>query len=158
MRKKKITILILSIVLIIIDQVSKILVVNNLSVGESKNIIDGFFSLTYVKNTGAAWGMFSNGTLILGLLSMVFSIILIKHVIESKKLSTLSVISYSLLLSGIIGNMLDRFIRGFVIDFLNFFIFSYDYPVFNIADVFIVVGIILIIIETFIEGDKNDSK
>ena len=158
MRKKKITILILSIVLLIIDQVSKIIVVNNLSVGESKNIVDGFFSLTYVKNTGAAWGMFSNSTIILGLLSIVFSIILIKYIIESKKLSNISVISYSLLLSGIFGNMLDRFIRGFVIDFLNFYIFSYDYPVFNIADIFIVVGIILIIIETFIEGGKNDSK
>ena len=64
----------------------------------------------------------------------------------------------SLIISGIIGNMIDRIVRGSVIDFFNFYIFGYDYPVFNIADIFIVVGIILIVIESFWAGDKIDSK
>ena len=61
-------------------------------------------------------------------------------------------------MGGIVGNLFDRLVRGYVIDFLNFNIFSYDFPVFNIADTFIVVGIILILIEMMIVGDKDESK
>ena len=78
--------------------------------------------------------------------------------IKMEDVTTFNVITYSLIISGIIGNMIDRIVRGSVIDFFNFYIFGYDYPVFNIADIFIVVGIILIVIESFWAGDKIDSK
>ena len=158
MKKKKIIILVLTIVLLLIDQISKIIITNSLSIGESKNVIDGFFSFNYVQNTGAAWGVLSNGSLILAILSAIFLIFFIKYIVDLKKLSMFSVFDFSLLLAGIMGNMLDRFIRGFVVDFFDFVVFSYDYPVFNVADIFIVVGIILLLINMFIEGDYNDSK
>lgn len=158
MKNKKIIILILTIVLVLIDQISKILLSNSLSVGESHDIISGFFSITYVKNTGAAWGMFSNGTILLGILSVAFSLFFIKYIIDLKEISKFNLINYSLILAGIFGNMIDRFVRGFVVDFLDFKIFSYDFPVFNIADTFIVLGIIFVMIDILLVGDKSDSK
>ncbi len=148
-------IFIIAFILFIIDMITKILVTSNMTVGSSINIIPGFFSITYVKNTGAAWGIFSNGTIILGLLSVVFLIFFIKYIIEQKSIRLFSSINYALIIAGILGNMVDRFARGFVVDFLNFQIFSYDFPVFNVADTFIVVGIILILIDYLLVGDKK---
>ena len=158
MKKRKIAIMIITVVLVIIDQLSKLLVVSNLSVGESLNIIPKFFSITSVENAGAAWGVFSDSTLALGVLSVVFSLFFIKFIIEQKEISKFNVINYSLVLSGILGNMIDRFVRNYVVDFIDFKIFSYDFPVFNIADTFIVVGILLIIVDMLLVGDKSDSK
>ena len=152
--KKKL--LIFSLLCILIDQISKLLIVNSYDVNGGFSVIDGFFSITYIKNTGAAWGMFSNGTIILSLISIVFLFFMIKYIYELKKVSYLNVISYGMLLGGIIGNLIDRLVRNYVVDFLNFNIFGYDFPVFNIADCFIVISILLIVIESW--RDKSDSK
>lgn len=152
--KKKL--LIFSILCILIDQISKLLIVNSYDVNGGFSVIDGFFSITYIKNTGAAWGMFSNGTIILSLISIVFLFFMIKYIYELKKVSYLNVISYGMLLGGIVGNLIDRLVRNYVVDFLNFNIFGYDFPVFNIADCFIVISIILIVIDSW--RDKSDSK
>ena len=154
--KKKI--IYLSLILLLIDQISKALVAYYFEVGESKVIIDNFFSLTYIKNSGAAWGMFAGGTIFLAIVSILFLGFIISSIKKMEDVTTFNVITYSLIISGIIGNMIDRIVRGSVIDFFNFSIFGYDYPVFNIADIFIVVGIILIVIESFWAGDKIDSK
>lgn len=154
--KKKI--IYLSLILLLIDQISKALVAYYFEVGESKVIIDNFFSLTYIKNSGAAWGMFAGGTIFLAIVSILFLGFIISSIKKMEDVTTFNVITYSLIISGIIGNMIDRIVRGSVIDFFNFYIFGYDYPVFNIADIFIVVGIILIVIESFWAGDKIDSK
>lgn len=147
--KKKVAII--AAICIFIDFISKLLVINNLEVNTGFNIINSFFSILYVKNTGAAWGMFSNGTMILAILSMIFLYFAIKYIYESKNISKLSIISYGMLIGGIIGNLIDRLLRGYVIDFLSFNIFGYNFPVFNIADTFIVISIILIVIESIIK-------
>ncbi len=151
---------IIGLICLIVDQISKLLIVSNYSVNKSKEIISSFFSITYVKNTGAAWGMFSNGTLILAIISLVFLYFFIDFILKSDKISKLNVFSYGLIIGGIVGNLIDRLARGYVVDFLDFKIFSYDFPVFNIADTFIVVGIILLIIESFIKDKKveHDSR
>jgi len=155
--KKKLLIVIL--LCIILDQVSKLLVISNLEVNTGFSVIKNLFSILYVRNTGAAWGTFSNGTIILAFLSMTFLFFAIKYVYEIKNISKLSIISYGMLIGGIIGNLIDRLLRGFVIDFLSFNIFGYNFPVFNIADSFIVISIILIVIESFMkEGKKNVSR
>ena len=138
-----------------IDQLSKFLIISNFDINASKNIIPSFFSITYIRNTGAAWGVFSNGTMLLAVFSIIFLLFAIKYIIDLKEISKLSTISYGMLLGGIIGNLVDRLFRNYVVDFLNFKIFSYNYPVFNIADIFIVIGIFLIIIESFIPNKKN---
>ena len=152
--KKKL--LLFSLLCILIDQISKLLIVNSYDVNDGFSVIDGFFSITYIKNTGAAWGLFSNGTIILSLISIVFLFFMIKYIYEMKKISYLNIVSYGMLIGGIIGNLIDRLIRNYVVDFLNFNIFGYDFPVFNIADSFIVISIILIVIDSW--RDKSDSK
>ena len=151
--KKKIVII--TIVCILIDFISKILVINNLDVGTGVTVIPSFFSLSYVQNTGAAWGIFSNGTLLLAVVSKAFLFFAIKYIYEAKSISKLSIFSYVMLIGGIIGNLIDRLFRNYVIDFLSFNIFGYSFPVFNIADCFIVISIFLIVIETLLkEGRK----
>lgn len=156
--KKKV--FIIGLICLIIDQISKLLIISNYGVNESKEIISSFFSITYVKNTGAAWGMFSSGTLILAIISLVFLYFFIDFILKSDKISKLNAFSYGLIIGGIVGNLIDRLARNYVVDFLDFKIFSYDFPVFNIADTFIVVGIILLIIESFIKDKKveHDSR
>lgn len=151
--KKKI--IIITIICILIDFISKLLVINNLEVGTGITIIPSFFSISYIQNTGAAWGMFSNGTLLLAAVSMIFLFFAIKYIYELKKISKLSIFTYGMLIGGIIGNLIDRLFRNYVVDFLSFNIFGYHFPVFNIADCFIVVSIILIVIETLLKEGKK---
>ena len=145
---------VLGILFTIIDQLSKIFVISYLTLGEPNVIIPSFFSFTYIKNTGAAWGMFSDGTIILSIISIFFLIFAIKFVLEKENLNKINVLSYGMILGGILGNLIDRIFRKHVVDFLSFKIFGYDFPVFNIADCFIVIGIILVMLDTFLESKK----
>ena len=151
--KKKI--FIIAIICFLIDFISKLLVTSNLEVGTGFEVISGFFSISYIRNTGAAWGMLSNGTLVLAIVSIVFLVLAIKYIYDLKYISKLSVISYGMFIGGIIGNLVDRVFRNYVIDFLNFNIFGYDFPVFNIADCFIVISIFLIVIESLLKEGKK---
>ena len=73
-------------------------------------------------------------------------------------LNILSTLSFGFIIGGLIGNLIDRVVRTYVIDFFDFNIFGYDFPVFNIADILIVVAVFLLIIESFVGVDKNDSR
>lgn len=143
---------------VFIDQISKILVDNFILLNDSVPIIEGFFSLRYIRNTGAAWGMFSNNTMVLAIISLIFLFFVIKYVNETKEMNKLNVVSFGLIIGGIVGNLIDRVIRRFVVDFFSFNIFGYNFPVFNIADTLIVVAVILLVIDSFIGGDRVDSR
>jgi len=150
---------IISIIGVVIDQISKIIIDKVLKLNDSIDIIDPFFNITYIRNTGAAWGIFSNNTMFLALISIMFLIFLIKYIKENQKdLTKLTSISLGILIGGLVGNLIDRVVRNYVIDFFDFQIFGYDFPVFNIADVLIVLAVILLMIEGFIGDDKNDSR
>lgn len=129
----------------------------NVVPGKGLEIIKNFFYITEVKNTGGAWGIFSGNVFLLAIISIVVVIVLYYFLREEKKLTKLSITYYAMLFAGIIGNFIDRLVNGFVIDYLNFYIFGYDYPVFNIADIFIVLGIILMIIDV-IRGEVYAHK
>ena len=163
MKKKMIILSILTVIFVLLDQLSKLLIVSNFDVDTGFNVIPSFFSILYVRNTGAAWGIFSDGTLLLALISIIFMFFAIKYIIELKNFNNFKIIQFSLLFGGIIGNLIDRLFRKYVIDFFSFKFFSYNFPVFNVADCFIVIAIILILIEMIIEwknnrGGVNDSK
>ena len=142
-------------IIVLLDQISKILVDNFLSY--ELTIIPNFFSITKVHNTGGAWGIFGGNSLILACISLIVIFAMIEIILNDKKITKIDTLSYSFILSGIIGNLIDRIVRTYVIDFLSFNIFGYDYPVFNIADIFIVLGVIICIIVT-IKEDKNGSR
>lgn len=145
------------IILLIIDIVSKIIVSKNLFVGETIPIIKNFFNITYVRNTGVAWSMLSDKIYIILTISGLIILLIGYYVYKNRPKAKLERLAYSLILSGAIGNFIDRVIYGYVIDFFDFYIFGYNYPIFNLADTFIVMGIIMLIIVTW-RNDKNEDR
>lgn len=142
-------IVILAIVFLVIDIVSKVIVSNFMNVYDSVVIIKDFFYITYVRNTGAAWSIFADNTWIVIILSLIIIGIIIMYIYKRKPKTILEKIGYSLILGGAIGNFIDRIVYGYVIDFFDFYIFGYDYPIFNLADIFIVIGVMLLVIYTW---------
>lgn len=153
--KKKIYII--AILGLVIDQLSKFIVTSFMDTYHSITVVEDSFFLTYIRNKGAAWGIFSNSTLILALISLVFLFFLIKYINDEVVIKKINAISFGFILGGIVGNLIDRLIRGYVVDFFSFVILGYHYPVFNIADVLIVIGVILFIVD-FVLGDGKVGK
>ena len=143
---KKITLI--SLICIFIDQITKLIIKNIINFNNSVIVIKKFFSLTYVKNYGAAWSILSGSRIFLITIALVSLFLIYNYFIKDKNLSKLEIITYGLLIGGIIGNLIDRIVFGYVIDFFDFLIFNYNFPVFNFADIFIVVSAGLIIIDT----------
>ena len=152
---KKYKSFILTIILVIIDLTVKLIIKNTMIPNQSITIINNFFYITYVKNTGAAWSILSGRKIFLIIFSLIVIISIIYYIIKRKDYNKLELIGYSVVLSGAIGNLIDRIIYGYVIDYLDFYIFNYDYPIFNIADILIVIGIIIIFISY---GGRDEKK
>ena len=150
-------IIILSIIFIIIDQVSKIIVVNNLTNNKSIEVIKSFFYLTYTNNKGAAFSILTGRRILLILVALIVIGVLIYYVRKNKIEGKVNKIALSLVIGGSIGNLIDRILRGAVIDFIDIKIFGYNFPIFNLADTFIVIGVFLLIIEMFRKEHRNDN-
>lgn len=148
MKKKKLYIVL--VLGILLDQLSKLIVIKNLDFAASINIIKNFFRLTYVKNTGAAWSILQNNRFLLIIITIFVLIGLIYYIYKNGKEK--DNIIYGLLIGGIIGNLIDRICYGYVIDFLDFNIFGYAFPIFNVADMLIVISIFIMIFKLIKEG------
>lgn len=144
---------IIAAVVVILDQLSKLLIQNVVSL-QDVEIIRDFFYLTYVRNTGAAWSMFSDMTGVLALVSAVATGVMLWYIV-AKKPKGLTLVSVALMAGGAAGNMIDRLFLQYVRDFLHFYIFGYDFPVFNIADIALCVGVGLLLLSAFIEEDHK---
>ena len=129
----------------LIDFISKQIVTHVMAINESLKIIPNFFYLTYVKNTGAAWSILEDERILLLIITVILLFLFNKYM-NKEKLEKIDTIVYGMIIGGILGNFFDRLVFSGVTDFLDFKIFGYNYPVFNLADTFIVVGIILLII------------
>lgn len=150
--KKKVYIL--SIIFLLIDIFTKQLVKNTLNLYDSIPIIPNFFSITYVINDGAAFSILKGELwlfIILGFVLLFF----IFYYLQKEKLNIYKTIYYSFLIAGVLGNLLDRMLYKGVVDFLDFTIFSYNAPIFNLADTFIVISVILIVFESLKEVLKT---
>jgi len=144
--------------LIIIDQWTKHLTVANLLEGQSFPLIFDFFHLTYVKNRGVAFGMFQGKIPVISVVTVLAIIGISWYLVKSvkNKKNKLENIAYAFILSGAIGNMIDRLTRGFVVDMMDFRgIWSY---VFNLADVWINVGVAFIILSEFMSSRKKREQ
>ena len=128
-----------------------------MKLNQSITIIKDFFYIKYINNTGASWGILKDNRILLIVLSLLAIIIIIRYTNTFKK-TKLNIIGLGLLSGGILGNLSDRIIFGYVKDFIDIIIFKYDYPVFNIADSCIVIGVILLIISIIRGEDSNVSK
>lgn len=151
--KKKVYVL--SLIFFLIDLISKLIILkieNILPI----TVIKNFFYLNKVTNEGAAFSSFTGYQIILILIAIVALIYIHKSVLKDIKTS-LGTISISLLVGGILGNLFDRIVYNKVIDFLSFNIFGYMFPIFNIADIFICIGVVLLLID-YIRGEKNETR
>lgn len=149
----------LTCIFIIIDQVIKLIISHTLKELQSITIIKNFFNITYVKNTGAAFSILEDKSTFLIIISIIFIILLDKYIKKEKEYNKLTILSYGLIMGGIFGNLLDRIMYHSVIDFLDFTIFNYSFPIFNFADICITVGIFLFAVITIFEKeDKNDRR
>ncbi len=150
-------ILIIATIALALDQISKVITGIFLTLNQSIKVIPNFFYLTLVHNEGAAWGLFSNAKAVIAI-GTIFALILIYHFIYCFKQNKRNTLAFGLLIGGLGGNLIDRVLFGYVRDFLDFYIFNYDYPVFNIADVCIVLGVILLIIAVLKGEDVNENS
>ena len=141
------------ILLIGIDQISKLLALNYLKDIGSMPVIQNVFHLTYVENRGAAFGMFQNNQIIFIIVALVASIYGLYY-LHTKKVNMVGKIGILLIISGAIGNLIDRVRLGFVVDYFDFRII-WEY-VFNVADVFVVIGTVMLCIYIlFFEGKEQ---
>ena len=145
---------IISLIVIIIDRILKVLVTNNFVLNVRNKIIDGFFYITNCHNEGAAFSLFSGNVLFLIFITLIV-LFLIYRTINKENVNKIGLLAYGLLLGGILGNLYDRIFYGYVIDYLDFRIFNFNFAIFNLADAAIVVGAILLIV---FEGSDNDGR
>ncbi|MFK4785971.1 signal peptidase II [Fusobacterium sp. MFO224] len=145
------------VMLVLIDQLTKFLVDNSMFLGDTIEVISNFFHITYVQNRGIAFGVFQGKIDIISIATVVAIILLLWYFIRNFKTNkTIENISYLLIISGAIGNMIDRIFRGYVVDMIDFRgIWSF---VFNMADVYINLGVALIILDMFLKKEHKSSK
>ena len=150
-------IFILSIVWLIIDVLSKTLLEIYIPFNSSITIIKNIFWISPIHNEGAAWGIFSSYPILIIITTIVALIIIYRYMFSLKK-NKRNILAFGLLFGGIVGNLLDRIFYGYVRDFISLNIFGYSFPVFNIADIGITIGIILLIIAIIKGEDHHEIK
>ncbi|MCQ2770199.1 MAG: signal peptidase II [Clostridia bacterium] len=129
---------------IILDQASKIIVMNTFSLNETRDFIKGIINFRYIRNEGAAWGMLSEQRWIFIVITIIACCIIPYFIYKYRKSQRMFGIALSLVLGGALGNLIDRVLLGSVTDFIEFSFF--DFPIFNIADSCVTVGAALLIV------------
>lgn len=136
-------VLIISFITLILDLITKFIVFSFDKFENSFVVIKDFFKITPIKNYGAAFSTFENMNLLLITISVIILIYLL-YSLNKVKNTKINALTYGILIGGLLGNLTDRIILGYVRDFLSFKIFGFNFAIFNIADIGIVVGIILL--------------
>jgi len=149
--------------LVSLDQLTKFLIVIELGLGESRQIVDAFFNLTRVHNAGAAFGLFSNMApefrepfflfVPIVMLALIFTVFF-----RLKESQQLSIFAFSLIVGGALGNLMDRLRLGYVVDFLDFhWRHLLHFPAFNLADAAITLGVFLLLLSIFFEKEAPEE-
>jgi signal peptidase II len=151
----------LSLIALILDQWSKIIIDKSMSLYESI-VIAPFFNLTYVRNSGAAFSFLSDAggwqRWFFAAMALIISGILVVWLYRLKKHETLLAVALALVLGGAIGNLIDRLAYGYVIDFLDVYYQNWHWPAFNVADMAISLGVFLMLLESFGVGQKTKKN
>ncbi len=139
-------------IFLILDQAVKIFINSRFVLGEAYILINNLLSILLVHNTGAAFSILSGNQVFLIIIGILALVALLLFIYQGDNYSDYEIFAYSLLFGGILGNLIDRIFYGYVIDFISLTFVGYNFPIFNIADMCIVVSVILIIIKV-IKGD-----
>jgi signal peptidase II len=144
---------------LILDQVTKQMVVANFDLYQSVQVT-GFFNLTYVHNYGAAFSFLHDAggwqRYFFTAIALVVSVVILWWLYQSPKEQRLLPVAFSFILGGAIGNVIDRIMHGYVIDFLDFYVGNYHWPAFNIADSVIFIGAALLIVDMFVNKEEKE--
>ncbi|MGE3974435.1 MAG: signal peptidase II [Bdellovibrionales bacterium] len=164
MKLKYLILISISAAIIALDQVTKLYILTHFSLGESYEVIAGFFNITYVRNFGAAFGFLADSQpqfreiffLSLPPVALLFILYTLRSLPDTEKLQ---IIAFSLIFGGAIGNYIDRLRFRFVVDFLDFHIQNkYVWPAFNVADSAIVCGVGLILLQMLLTYKNERSS
>ncbi|MGF2615579.1 lipoprotein signal peptidase [Rossellomorea vietnamensis] len=147
----------IALVVVALDQLTKWLVVRNMTEGQSITVIENLFYITSHRNQGAAWGILQGQMWFFYIITIGVIIGIVYYLEKQAKGNKLFSMSLALLLGGAIGNFIDRLFRKEVVDFLNTYIFQYDFPIFNIADAALTVGVVMMII-TMLLDERREKK
>ncbi|MFZ4450216.1 signal peptidase II [Salibacterium aidingense] len=138
-----------------VDQITKWFVARFMDIAESIEIIPGFFYLTSHRNAGAAFGMLQNQMWLFYIVTVIVAAAIVYYLNKYGKHSKWYGIPLALILGGALGNFIDRLLFGEVVDFLNVYIFSYNYPIFNVADSALVIGVLILVLKMAAEEWKE---
>lgn len=147
--------IIIGILIFAADMGTKLLAVNNLKALDSIPLIDKILHLTYIENSGIAFGMFGGGKIVFIILTLVISTALLIFVLRTEKRSVWLKLGTAFVISGALGNLVDRIARGYVVDFIDFRIIHF--PVFNVADIAVCVGAVMLLIHFLIADKKSEG-
>jgi len=147
---------------LVLDRWTKVLIQKRFDLNESISVIDGFFNITYVRNTGVAFGIFSSisspaKSVLLSVFTACAAVLVVTYSVRSPARNRLLQIALGLILGGALGNLYDRLAYGYVVDFLEFYAGSYHWPSFNVADSAISIGVGLLAIEIIRSEAPNKS-
>ena len=153
-------VLFVSAILVLADQVSKAIVVRTMSLYESVPVIENFFHFTYITNDGMAFGIdFPFGYFIFSLVSTLLTLFLFWYLWTVRNDSLVIRLGLAMIIAGAVGNLIDRLMLGEVIDFLDFMIGNFHWYVFNLADSYVTVGMVLILTDSiFLEKKREKSQ
>tara|TARA_X000000368_G_C22868586_1_gene639839 strand:+ start:400 stop:882 length:483 start_codon:yes stop_codon:yes gene_type:complete len=153
---KRLKIAIYSVCIVLMDQISKFLVLKTIGFERSKTIIPNLLNFTLVKNKGAAFSLFSNSTTLLTFTSIFASILLITIIFKFTPRSRLNSIGLAYLLGGTLGNGIDRLLKGYVLDFLE--LLPINFPIFNVADISINIAMIYFLIDIISRREQTRKR
>ena len=145
-------------IVLMLDQIIKLYINHFMKLYDHIKIIPNFFSIFYVKNTGAAFSILKDNTIILVLISALVIVVLHNYIKKEESFTKLSIYAFGLTMGGIFGNLIDRIIHHGVIDYLSFTFGNYAFPVFNLADIAITLGVGLLVLDWIIETKKKGLK
>ena len=148
----------ISILVLLIDQITKVIVMNNMNVGQEIKILKNFFSLIYLTNTGAAFSTFENQRLFIIIISLFCTALIVSLMQKEKNMTKLKVLSFGILIGGMFSNLIDRVFYKHVVDFISFTFFSYKFPIFNIADIGITTGVFIYLLINLKEEILSKKK
>ncbi|KAA9025943.1 signal peptidase II [Niallia endozanthoxylica] len=149
---------IIALLAVLADQWTKWLIVKNMELGERITVIENFLYITSHRNRGAAWGILQGQMWFFYVITVIVIIAIIYYLKKSEMESPLFKFSLALMLGGAIGNFIDRVFRQEVVDFIHTYPFGYNFPIFNIADSALVIGVAILIIYMLLEEKKEKEK
>lgn len=148
--------LFITIIILVLDQITKFIIASSMEVGDSFEVIPNFLNITSHRNDGAAWGILSGKMSFFFIITIIILVVLIVFYIKEAKNNLLMQIAISLLFAGALGNFIDRVLHGEVVDFVDTYIFGYNFPIFNVADSSLTIGVLLIIIALLTDMKKEE--